>query len=323
MLRDVLRGSWRYQGVVLSDWGAVHSTAPSANAGLDLEMPGPPEQYGAKLLAAVQRGEVMPATIDQSARRILRLIVRAGLMDGTHTITPDPHIDPATHSQVALDGAAEAITLLKNAGGLLPLDPARLKRIAVIGPNADARVIQGGGSSEVIPLYAVTPLEGLRAALGSSVALEVAKGADNDRYPPVADPRLFSTTSARTDQGLKASFWSNAAMQGAPVRTLTDNVFMRFYFGEDIAKDPAHDLAVRWDGVFWPPADGEYDFSTFDQRSTMQAVELSQQLAVPQKRKLTRYIPRQRGSSDLSEAQKISRLTAQFESHPLRHDFPK
>jgi beta-glucosidase len=264
LLRDVLRGDWKYRGVVLSDWGAVHSTAPSANAGLDLEMPGPPKQYGAKLVAAVEQGEVKRATIDESARRVLRLILRSGLMEKRNPVTADPRIDPDAHRQVALDGAAEAITLLKNDGSLLPLDPARLKRIAVIGPNADARVIQGGGSSEVVPLYAVTPLEGLRSALGRSVAIDVAKGADNDRYPPVADPRLFSTTMARTDQGLKASFWANSAMAGAPARTVTDTVFMRFYFGEDIAANPARDLAVRWEGVFWPPVDGEYDFSTFD-----------------------------------------------------------
>jgi len=82
LLTDILKQEWGYDGVVVSDWGAVHSTAPAVNAGLDLEMPGPPHHFGAKLLKAVQDGLVPTAQIDDAATRMVRLMVRAGHLDG-------------------------------------------------------------------------------------------------------------------------------------------------------------------------------------------------------------------------------------------------
>src|SRR5688572_3228144 len=86
LLTDILKREWGYEGVVVSDWTAVRSTAPAANAGLDLEMPGPAKWFGDKLLAAVEAGDVDRAQIDDNARRVLRLIVRSGLMDGPRPV---------------------------------------------------------------------------------------------------------------------------------------------------------------------------------------------------------------------------------------------
>jgi beta-glucosidase len=82
LLTDLLKKEWGYRGFVVSDWGATHSTAPAVNAGLDLEMPGPAQKFGEKLLAAVRAGEVTQAQLDDNARRIVRLIVRSGALDG-------------------------------------------------------------------------------------------------------------------------------------------------------------------------------------------------------------------------------------------------
>lgn len=263
LLRKVLKEEWGFDGAVMSDFGAVHSTAPAINGGLNLEMPGPPVQLGAKLVAAVEAGEVTMPTLDESVRRMLRAVWRSDKMTGGPAAARGS-LDSPAHRAASRAAAAEAITLLRNEGAVLPLDPTRLKSIAIIGPNADVRVIQGGGSSEVNPIRAVTALEGLRSALPPSIALHVAEGADNNRYPPIADPRHFSTTSQRRDARLRTGFWIGGTFEGAPAKSFEDDVFMKFRFGDEITPRPADNLAVRSEGWFWPPQDGEYEFQLLD-----------------------------------------------------------
>jgi beta-glucosidase len=263
LLTDVLRGEWGFKGVVVSDWGATHSTAPAINAGLDLEMPAPAKYFGADMLAAVQKGEVSEATVDRAAGRILAMVIRSGRMDGWAK-GPNDVVDSPAHRAIALEAAEHAITLLKNEGNALPLAPEKLKRIAIIGPNADARMIQGGGSSEVTAIRAVTPLEGLKSVLPAGVKMAHARGVTNDRFAAMADPRMFSTTLDRHEQGLTQRLWTHGSMAGEPTRTMTDDVFMRFYFGPDLAKDPQNDVVLQWTGYFWPPTTGDYDFSMID-----------------------------------------------------------
>ena len=267
LLREVLEGEWGFKGVVVSDWGATHSSVNAINAGLDLEMPGPGIYFGEKLMQALADGEVDKEIVDDAVRRVLHLVIRSGRMDGRRN-PPRNVIGCSEHRAASLAAAEAAITLLKNDRAVLPLDPNTLRTLAVIGPNADARVFQGGGSSEVTPIRVVTPLEGLKSALPASVRVLVEQGVINDRCPPVADPRLFSTTLERTDQGLKRKHWSHGAIVDSPAGTGTDDVFMRLYFGEDLVPDPQHNLAMQWIGYFWPPVSGEYVFSLFDHGST-------------------------------------------------------
>jgi beta-glucosidase len=97
LLTDILKDEWGYAGMVVSDWTAVRSTAPAANAGLDLEMPGPARWFGDKLLAAVEAGEVSPERIEDNARRVVHLILRAGLLDGPRTGRRTAHAAPPHH----------------------------------------------------------------------------------------------------------------------------------------------------------------------------------------------------------------------------------
>jgi beta-glucosidase len=267
LMRDVLKNGWGFKGPVVSDWNATHSTVKAIDAGLDLEMPAPARFFGAPMLDAVRKGEVSSATLDEAVGRLLRLAMRSGLMDGRGKGSGDV-IDSPAHRAVSLAAAQEAITLLKNDGHALPLDFSKLHRIAIIGPNADARMIQGGGSSEVTPIRVVTPLQGLQDLARGKVAFSVNSGVVNDRFPPVADPRLFSTTRARTDHGVIQSYWTKGAIAGTPTKTMPDDVFMRFYFGQDLTPDPQHNLAMEWKGFFWPPRTGDYSFSMFDHGTT-------------------------------------------------------
>ena len=257
LLDDVLKKNWGFDGVVVSDWSATHATAAAANAGLDLEMPGPAAFFGNKLAQAVKDGQVDNAAIDDSARRMLRLILRTGLLDG---VPPTGAVNTPGHARIAKAVADEAITLLKNDGGVLPLDERTVHRIAVIGPNADKPLIQGGGSAQVTPFRQLTPLEALRAMLSPRVEFDYAQGIDNEPIAPEADPRLLSPTMARDAQGLAVEYFTNTNFRGPPVKTGVDPHLFKLSFGENLSPDSQAPFSVRWQGWFWPPVDGVYTF---------------------------------------------------------------
>jgi beta-glucosidase len=253
LMRNVLKEEWGYDGLLMSDWGAVHTTVEAANAGLDLEMPGPPRYFGSSLVVATLTWQVEQSVIDDAARRVLRLIVRSGVLDGgTHG---SGELRSARNRAVAFAAAREAITLLKNDRQLLPLDKSRIRSLAVIGPNADVPLYQGGGSAQVIPSRISTPLSSLRNALGTSVKITYAQGADNDRLPPPADARLLSPTQDRTEQGLAFAYFDNTSFQGRPVRTGVETYFDK---GATRSAD-GKQISARWEGYFWPPRDGAYE----------------------------------------------------------------
>ncbi|MFD9195326.1 beta-glucosidase [Streptomyces phaeochromogenes] len=173
LLSGVLKDEWDFDGVVVSDWQAARSTEASAMAGLDLVMPGPEGPWGEALMAAVEQGQVPEALVDDKVRRILRLAARTGALDGVDS--PGPSALPADVRDRIRDLAVLGTVLLRN-DGLLPLRPASLRKVALIGPNAVRFAAQGGGSAHVTPEHVVTPLEGLRRALGDDVEITVHSG---------------------------------------------------------------------------------------------------------------------------------------------------
>jgi beta-glucosidase len=151
LLNEVLKKDWAYKGYVMSDWGGAHSTAKAANAGLDQESAHTFDKepyFGAPLKAALAGGSVSQARLDDMARRITRSMFAHGLFD--HPVVKKP-IDLAAHAKVTQADAEEAIVLLKNEGGVLPLAKTA-RTIAVIGSHADVGVLSGGGSSQVFPI---------------------------------------------------------------------------------------------------------------------------------------------------------------------------
>ena len=163
LLRDILHDEWGYDGLVMSDWTAARSTEPAARAALDLAMPGPASRFGPwgdALVEAVQDGRVDEALIDDKVLRILRLAARVGGL----TEVPAPPAPAAVDIADELRAAAAASFVLARNHDLLPLSRSSLRRVAVIGPNAEVARTLGGGSATVFPPYTVSPLEGLRAA---------------------------------------------------------------------------------------------------------------------------------------------------------------
>jgi beta-glucosidase len=193
LLMETLRKRWGFQGFVVSDWGSTYSTAGTVNAGMDLEMPGGermrtwlarPQTREAgndggwlteeRVLAAVVSGEVKQSAVDESVRRMLRVMFEAGLFDHPHAAGGE--VETAEHRALARRAASESVVLLKNEGHLLPLDPRKTRSVAVIGPAAAVARTGGGGSSLVRPKEAVTPLAGIKEAAGAGVDVRYALG---------------------------------------------------------------------------------------------------------------------------------------------------
>jgi beta-glucosidase len=169
LLNQILKKEWGFDGFVFSDFGAVHSTAASANNGLDAEFP-TGKFFGSALKTAVQNGTVKVATIDAMLVRRYATMIRFGIFDRPATTKPIP---ASADGRIARHLAEEGMVLLKNSpvGGkpVLPLSAAGRGRIVLIG--TDAAVTGGGGSSHVKPLYTVKPSTGLRSRAGSGVTV--------------------------------------------------------------------------------------------------------------------------------------------------------
>ena len=192
MLHGVLDGQFGFNGFVMSDWGANHSTVASANAGMDMEMPGgvsnTPEYYGPALQTAVQDGQVGAATLNDMVRRIVYTMFRLGLFDHVPAEGAQAGAAPATSADsiaMATKVAEEGTVLLKNANGVLPLSGSG-KRIAVIGPAAGpqgATLAEQGYGSGHVPEFAyqpgvVSPLQSITAR--AAQAGDVVSYADGD-----------------------------------------------------------------------------------------------------------------------------------------------
>jgi beta-glucosidase len=174
LLNEILKKEWKFEGFVTSDFGAVHSTVPSAMSGLDLEMP-TGKYFGDDLKAAVESGRVPMSVIDDKLVRRFRTMMKFGIFDNPPRAQPIPAKENGARSRrIAEDG----IVLLKNSAGLLPLDAKKVRSIALIGPMATKAVTGGGGSSHVVPLYTIDPGDGLRTDARSNMTVVVTDGAD-------------------------------------------------------------------------------------------------------------------------------------------------
>ena len=231
LLTDILRTEWGFDGIVVSDWFlSVKSTAPSVNAGLDLEMPGPGNWRGEKLLAAVNAGSVQEQTIDASVRRLLHLLDKAGLF--THPEEqPERAVDRPEHRALIREAAAEGIVLLKNEGELLPLPADLPQSIAIIGPNAKVAQIMAGGSAQVNPHYRVTPYEGITARVGPEVKIQYAEGCKNYKELPLLTGDQLMAGTAGSEHGLSVAYFNNSDLSGAPVVTTIVPTTELIWFG--------------------------------------------------------------------------------------------
>ena len=171
----VLKGEWGFKGVLMSDWDATYDGVAAANYGLDLEMPNARFMNAKTLIPAVKAGTVKEATIDDKVLRLLRTELRYGFLDRPQFDPADPTYSVADRA-VALEGARESLTLLKNEGNLLPLNAGKVKTIAVIGPDAWPAVPGGGGSSQATAFEPVSIVTGIANVAGPNVHVLYTRG---------------------------------------------------------------------------------------------------------------------------------------------------
>lgn len=212
---QVLRGEWGFQGVLMSDWSATYDGVAAARGGLDLEMPTGAFMNREALLPAVKDGRMKEADLDLKIRRILGLAERFGWFDRPQADPARSTFDPA-HRRLALEGARESIVLLKNAG-LLPLDPARTRRILVTGPDAWPAQPVAGGSGASIAFSAVSILEGVAAAAGPGVTVLYQPGLP--AFGDLVQATAFETERQGGRPGLLEEDFANDALQGPPEAT--------------------------------------------------------------------------------------------------------
>ncbi|MFE7835413.1 beta-glucosidase [Streptomyces sp. NPDC057474] len=229
LLREVLKEEWGFSGPVVSDWAATGSTVASAVGGLDLAMPGPEPLWGRPLAEAVRAGEVDERLIDDKVLRLLRLARHTGRLGepGQNPEAPAVLTGPTQEEfRLLREVAARGMVLLRNQGELLPLalggrreqadlspapegsrdeadlpptpSPEGIRSVALIGPNAVAPYLQGGGSAFVPAVRTVSFEDGLRAALPKDVHLSVHRGGDSRLRPPYLTDALLTDPDTGT-----------------------------------------------------------------------------------------------------------------------------
>ena len=260
LLTDVLKREWGFRGFVVSDWGAVHSTVPTASAGLDIEMPTGEFLNENHILPALRSGDLVEPVIDEKITRLLRVMHLAGLF-GPQSAPDTTVVNSPAHQSLARTVEASGIVLLKNTNGLLPVDTSRVHTLAVIGPNAAVARTGGGGSALVTPFYGVSPLEGITSRAAGKIALRFAPGSPMaGEIPAVESGALRPPSAAEGMTGLQGEYFDNPEFRGIPSLTRIDRQ-VNFDWAQDSPGRgiPQDRFSVRWTGSVIPPGTGDFD----------------------------------------------------------------
>ena len=250
LLRDLVRTEWGFEGLVMTDWFGVADTVDSITAGLDLEMPGPGRAYGPALAAAVTKGDVDETDVDAAVHRLLTTFDRVGALSATEEVPFEP---PTADDGALMRRAAAAAMVLLHNDGTLPLDRTALGHVAVVGPNAQAACIMGGGSAEVTPYPSRSPLDALRDALGADVTVTYARGCDIDR-----SPSALGTPGLPAVDGFTVEIFATPDCTGDPVdRSRAETLRVLQFRGFD-AGDDGGSASMRVRGTVVAPESGDF-----------------------------------------------------------------
>lgn len=180
LLNKKLREEWKFDGMVVSDWGGVHDTVKAAESGLDIEMDVTYEfdkhNLAKPLLEKIKAGELSEDLVDEKVRNILRLMLRLKMIGEQKEERKRGSYNTKEHQQAVLEVARESVILLKNEKQILPLNIDKVKKVAVIGGNAAAIHSNGGGSAEIKALYEISPLMGIKKILGGNAKVSYVPG---------------------------------------------------------------------------------------------------------------------------------------------------
>ncbi len=262
LLTDILRRDWGYEGVVVSDWGAVHSGAETVKAGCNIEMPGPGKFLNHGLKDAIADGALDESDIDALVLPILGLYRKCQeAVGGNQANTPE-------HQALSRQVAEEGMVLLKNDRAVLPFDLEAFrkgrKKLAVLGPLANQPVLGGGGSSLVDPPYHITALQGIREALGEDVEVLYEPGCTIFSAEKPLDSSHFSCQiDGETRPGFAVEYYDNPDCDGTPlfIDHETD-MKAHYYFSNTSPREgvPDHGYSIRWRATYTPDASGAHHF---------------------------------------------------------------
>lgn len=259
LLTEILRDEWGWPGLVMSDWGAVHTGPATVTAGCDLEMPGPGDHLGARLADAVTGDELDESVVRIAARRLLHLLDRSGRLDDPNEVAERSE-DTAETWALTREAAVAGMVLLKDDGGLLPLDPASVSSVAVIGPNAETGTFQGGGSSQVLAHRVSHPLAALTERFAATSEVVHEPGCLTHKFlPELAPDRL---AGGPEDRPVHLTVFAGPDYAGEPVaerrlRTLQSKLFTGRMPGVD---DPTT-FGARYQTTLVPRRSGVHRFS--------------------------------------------------------------
>jgi beta-glucosidase len=251
---DILKKEWGFNGILMSDWTSTYDAVAAANAGLDLEMPSGLFMNRENLLPAIKQGQVSVATIDDKIRRILRTAIQFGWFDREQLDLAIPRYNREGDA-AALQASREGTVLLKNDGNLLPLDKHRVKSVLVVGPAAYPPMPVGGGSAQVVPFAAVSLLQGISDYVGGDAKVLYSPGLET--YNVIAGATWYSTAASGGASGLKAEYFSNEDLQGAPFLSRTESDVN--YGPPGNSRLPEQSLSARWSGYYVAKSAGKYD----------------------------------------------------------------
>ncbi len=213
---DVLRKDWGFEGVLMSDWDATYDAQGAANGGLDIEMPTGKFMNAKNLKPLIDAGKVSKATIDEKVRHILSTAMSFGWLDREQKEITQSDVD-ARNGATALRGAREGAVLLKNEGGLLPLDKSKVKTILVVGPDAYPQVPVGGGSAGVVPFQSISTFLGIADEVGAGTSVLYNRGLP--AMNQIANDTSWSTAASNGQKGVTLETFANAELSGSPTTT--------------------------------------------------------------------------------------------------------
>ena len=258
LIEGVLRKEWGFEGIAITDWWALCDTVDAANAGLDIEMPGPGRAFGGALAAAVEEGRVCSAKLDAIAQRLLAVMTSIGARndqsDGQEFTLDDPEA-----GALAKRASTDAMVLIRNEGALLPVEVRSLRRVALLGPNAHRSQIMGGGSSILRAQHRTSILSALQSAFGEAgVEILFEEGVPGTDDFIVLDAPDLRTPSGET--GVEVSFFIGLEPAGQPTTVHRGDSLEFLFMGAPAPRVPSGAFSLRAEASFVAMVDGLHSF---------------------------------------------------------------
>lgn len=261
LINEILKDKWGFKGFAVSDWTSTYDGLACAKGGLDLEMPSGVQMNKENLMPAIESGELDEAVIDNKIRRILGVYNRLGFFEKSD-LSKDFRLDTAYVKDVALNVAREGIVLLKNEDDVLPLNKDEAKNIVIIGPNGNAAITGGGGSSKVSPLHKTTLFDAMKKLAGEHSNVSYQPGIYTNFDVPdniFDDAPFYVYRNGKKEKGMKALYYDGRNLQGDVIyETYYEKLALQDSDFWKVEALPHDFFSARYTGFYCPEKSGYY-----------------------------------------------------------------